>query len=165
MTGKIEQKLREKGLELPAPMQVPPGLILPFSWCKVIGNRVTLSGHLPLSSDGSLWPVTGKVGKDVDIEQAYAAAQQATLGMLATLQRELGSLDRIDNWVKIFGMVNTATGFHQTAPVINGCSDLLIDLFGDRIGSHTRSAVGFAELPFNCPVEIEGELTIAGETK
>ena len=161
MTDAIEQRLRDKGYELPAPMQVPKGLVVPFSWCKVIGNRVTLSGHLPLVSDGSLWPVTGKVGAEVDIEQAYTAARQATLAMLATLKRELGSLGRIENWVRIFGMVNTASGFHQTAPVINGCSDLLIDIFGDRIGSHTRSAVGFAEIPFKCPVELEGEVIIA----
>lgn len=160
MTDRIVQLLEEKGLDLPAPMQVPAGLVLPFSWCKVTGNRVTLSGHLPLASDGSLWHVTGKVGAEVDIEQAYVAARQATLAMLATLKRELGSLERIENWVRIFGMVNTADGFHQTAPVINGCSELLIDLFGESVGSHTRSAVGFAELPFNAPVELEGEVVI-----
>jgi enamine deaminase RidA (YjgF/YER057c/UK114 family) len=161
MADMIEQRLRDKGLELPAPMQVPAGIELPFSWCKVIGNRVTLSGHLPLATDGSLWPVTGKVGAQVDIEAGYAAARQAALAMLATLKRELGSLDRVEHWVRIFGMVNTAPGFHQTAPVINGCSDLLIEVFGDRVGSHTRSAVGFAELPFNCPVELEGEVIIS----
>jgi enamine deaminase RidA (YjgF/YER057c/UK114 family) len=161
MADMIEQRLREKGLELPAPMQVPAGIELPFSWCKVIGNRVTLSGHLPLATDGSLWPVKGKVGAQVDVDEGYAAARQAALAMLATLKRELGSLDRVEDWVRIFGMVNTAPGFHQTAPVINGCSDLLIEVFGDRVGSHTRSAVGFAELPFNCPVELEGEVIIS----
>jgi enamine deaminase RidA (YjgF/YER057c/UK114 family) len=161
MADMIEQRLREKGLELPAPMQVPADIELPFSWCKVIDNRVTLSGHLPLATDGSLWPVKGKVGAQVDIEAGYAAARQAALAMLATLKRELGSLDRVEHWVRIFGMVTTAPGFHQTAPVINGCSDLLIEVFGDRVGSHTRSAVGFAELPFNCPVELEGEVIIS----
>jgi len=161
MGDTLESRLLDRGLVLPEPMRVPPGLVLPFSWCKVIGKRVTLSGHLPLATDGSLWPVTGKVGADVDIEQGYMAARQATLAMLATLKRELGSLDRIENWVRVFGMVNTAAGFHQTAPVINGCSDLIIDLFGENIGSHTRSAVGLAELPFNCAVELEGEVMIA----
>jgi len=160
MEDSIEQRLGEAGLELPRPMQVPAGLELPFAWCKVIGKRVTLSGHLPLAKDGSIWPVTGKLGAEVDIDQGYAAARQATLAMLATLKRELGSLDRVENWVRVFGMVNTAAGFHQTAPVINGCSDLLVALFGKRAGSHTRSAVGFAEIPFNCPVEIEGEVII-----
>jgi len=161
MGDTLESRLLDRGLVLPEPMRVPPGLVLPFSWCKVIGKRVTLSGHLPLATDGSLWPVTGKVGADVDIEQGYMAARQATLAMLATLKRELGSLDRIENWVRVFGMVNTAEGFHQTAPVVNGCSELLIDLFGQQVGSHTRSAVGFAELPFNCPVELEAEVIIA----
>lgn len=160
MKETAEQRISTLGLELPAPMQVPAGLVLPFSWCKVVGRRVTISGHLPLAADGSLWPVTGKVGTDVDIDQAYVAARQATLAILASLKRELGSLDRITDWVRIFGMVNTAAGFHQTAPVVNGCSDLLLELFGTEIGSHTRSAVGFAELPFHCPVEIEGEVLI-----
>jgi enamine deaminase RidA (YjgF/YER057c/UK114 family) len=162
MTESIAEKIAAAGLELPAAMQLPPGLQLPFSFCKVSGRRVLLSGHLPLNTDGSLWPVTGKVGAAVSIEEAYAAARQATLAMLGTLQRELGSLDRISNWLRVFGMVNTAPGCHQTAPVINGCSDLLIELFGQDVGSHTRSAVGFAEIPFNCPVEIEAELEIDG---
>ncbi len=160
MTDRIQSRLQELGLELPAPMQLPPGLVLPFSWCKVLGRRVLISGHLPLAADGSLWPVTGKVGAEVSVEQANAAARQATLAMLATLQRELGSLERISNWGRIFGMVNTAPGFHQTVPVVNGCSDLLIAAFGPKIGSHVRSAVGFAELPMNVPVELEAELEI-----
>ncbi len=81
--------------------------------------------------------------------------------MLAMLKRELGSLERIQHRVRIFGMVNAAQGFRQTGPVISGCSDLLIDVFGDRIGIRTRSAVGFAELHFNCPVEPEGEVIIS----
>ena len=92
MTDRIQSRLQELGLELPAPMQMPPGLVLPFSWCKVLGRRVLISGHLPLAADGSLWPVTGKVGPE--------------------------------------------------------------------IGSHVRSAVGFAELPMNVPVELEAELEI-----
>jgi enamine deaminase RidA (YjgF/YER057c/UK114 family) len=160
MSTRIEDKIARAGLELTGPMQLPPGLQLPFSFCKVSGNRVLLSGHLPLNTDGSLWPVTGKVGEAVSIEDGYAAARQATLAMLGTLKRELGDLDRISNWLRVFGMVNTAPGFHQTAPVVNGCSDLLIELFGPEVGSHTRSAVGFAEIPFNCPVEIEAELEI-----
>ena len=161
MSDTIESKLHAAGLVLPEPMQLPPGLKLPFSFCKVSGRRVLLSGHLPLNDDGSLWGVTGKVGDAVSIEQAYTAARRATLAMLGSLRRELGSLDRISNWLRVFGMVNTAPGFNQTARVVNGCSDLLIELFGADIGSHTRSAVGFAELPFDCPVEIEAELEIS----
>lgn len=161
MSNTIESKLHAAGLVLPEPMQLPPGLKLPFSFCKVSGRRVLLSGHLPLNNDGSIWGVTGKVGDAVSIEEAYTAARQATLAMLGSLRRELGSLDRISNWLRVFGMVNTAPGFNQTAPVVNGCSDLLIELFGADIGAHTRSAVGFAEIPFDCPVEIEAELEIS----
>jgi len=156
----ITKRLEAMGLQLPAPMQMPPGLKLPFSWCRIVGARVVISGHLPLSTDGSLWPVTGKVGTEVSLEDAYAAARQTTLAMLGTLQRELGSLDRISNWVRVFGMVNTAPGFNNTAPVINGCSDLLVDLFGAEAGKHARSAVGMAELPLNVPVELEAEVGI-----
>ena len=161
MTDTIDNKLAAAGLALPEPMQLPPGLVLPFSFCKTSGCRVLLSGHLPLNDDGSIWEVTGKVGDSVSIEQAYTAARQATLAMLGSLKRELASLDRISNWLRVFGMVNTAPGCNQTAPVINGCSELLIELFGPTIGSHTRSAVGFAEIPFDCPVEIEAELEIS----
>lgn len=160
MSDRILTRLDEMGLQLPAPMRLPPGLVLPFSWCKVLGRRVLVSGHLPLAADGSVWPVTGKVGADVSVEQANAAARQATLAMLATLHRELGSLERITNWGRVLGMVNTAPGFNQTVAVVNGCSDLLIAVFGPEIGSHVRSAVGFAELPANVPVEIEAEVEI-----
>jgi len=160
MPGKIEQRLQELGLELPQPMKLPPGVVLPFSWARIVGRRVVISGHLPTTADGSLWPKTGKVGADVSIEDAYAAARQVGLCMLGTLSRELGSLDRISNWVKALGMVNTSPGFHQTAPVINGFSDLVIEVFGREVGAHARSAVGFAELPFGLPVEIEAEVEI-----
>lgn len=160
MTDRISTRLAELKLILPEPMRLPPGVSLPFSWCKVLGRRVVLAGHVPFGSDGSPWPVTGKVGADVSRDDAYAAARQAALCMLGTLQRELGSLDRITNWVKVFGMVNTAPGFNQTAAVINGCSDLLLEVFGPEVGSHTRSAVGFAELPFDYPVEVEAEVEI-----
>jgi len=160
MSDSVAEKIAAAGLVLPEPMQLPPGLKLPFSFCKLSGTRLLLSGHLPLNDDGSIWGVTGKVGDTVSIEQGYVAARQATLAMLGTIKRELGSLDRVSGWLKVFGMVNTATGFNQTAPVINGCSDLLIELFGPERGSHTRSAVGFAEIPFNCPVEIEAELEV-----
>ena len=86
------------------------------------------------------------------------AARLTALAMLASLQRALGSLDRITAWTRLFGMVNSAPGFHRQPGVINGCSDLILELFGPGIGAHSRSAVGMAELPFNIPVEIEGEV-------
>ena len=98
--------------------------------------------------------VRGKVGADLDLAAAREAARMTGLSILATLQAELGDLDRIERIVKVFGMVNTAPGFDQTPAVIDGCSDLLLDVFGER-GRHTRSAVGLAELPFGIAVEIE----------
>ena len=82
------------------------------------------------------------------------------LSILGSLQRELGSLDRISGWGRIFGMVNASPGFIQTSPIINGFSDLIIEIFGPEIGAHSRAAVGMAELPFGVPVEIEGDLEI-----
>jgi hypothetical protein len=103
----------------------------------------------------------GKVGRDVTVEAGYNLTRLTALSILGSLQRTLGDLDRIVAWNRAFGMVNSASGFGQQANVINGFSDLILELFGSDIGSHCRSAVGMAELPFNCAVEIEGEVTIA----
>jgi len=96
----------------------------------------------------------GKVGRDLTLEQGQQAARMTGLSILATLNAELGDLDRIERVIKVFGMVNCAPGFNQTPAVINGCSDLLVEVFGEA-GRHTRSAVGMAELPFDIAVEIE----------
>lgn len=155
----IEAKLAERGLILPQPMQV--GVRLPFAQVRIYGDRAFVSGHGPLNPDGTMAPPLGKVGLDVTPDDAYLAAQRTALAMLASLKRELGDLDRITAWLRVFGMVQTAPGFQATPAVINGCSDLLLDLFGPEVGAHTRSAVGMAELPFNIPVEIEAEVAIA----
>ncbi|CAN0480993.1 unnamed protein product, partial [Scytosiphon promiscuus] len=146
--SRIDKKLKTLNLQLAEAMQLPEGLVLPFVGAKILGKRVVISGHLPLNTDGSIHEIRGKVGDEVSIEEAYLSAKLATLAMLGTLKRTIGSLDRVENWVRILGMVNVTPGCTQTAPVINGCSDLLIELFGPEVGSHTRSAVGFAELPF-----------------
>jgi len=99
--------------------------------------------------------VTGKVGTDLDLDDARRAARLVALNLLATLRRELGSLDAVRRVVKVLGMVNCSPGFNQMPAVIDGCSDLLVAVFGDEIGRHARSAVGMAELPFGIPVEIE----------
>ncbi len=158
--AKIEQKLSELGLTLPAPLQLPAGAVLPFPWVRIAGTRALISGHGPTNADGSLAHPLGKVGGDVSIKQAYASARLTALAILGSLKRELGDLDRIAAWSRIFGMVNSAPGFNRQPAVINGCTDLLIELFGRQIGAHARSAVGMAELPFNIPVEIEGEVEL-----
>ncbi len=160
--SKIEQRLKDLGLTLPDPIQVPAGMVLPFSWVRVRGNRVYASGHIALAQDGSVAQPLGKVGAEVTQEQGYDAARLTCLAMLGSLQRELGDLDRIASWLRVFGMVNTAPDFNLYPLVINGFSDLIIELYGPEAGDHARSAVGLAGLPFGTPVEIEAELEIDG---
>jgi enamine deaminase RidA (YjgF/YER057c/UK114 family) len=139
--------MQELGLVLPAVF--PP--VGNYLGCVVDDGIVYVGGHGPV--DGDI-VIQGKVGGTLSLEQGQAAARMTALSMLATLQSELGDLDRIARIIKVFGMVNCAPGFNQTPAVIDGCSDLLVELFGDA-GRHTRSAVGMAELPFDIAVEIE----------
>ncbi len=159
--SKIEQRLQTLGIVLPQPIQPPPGIVLPFPWVRIVGTRALISGHGPTNQDGSLAQPLGKVGREVTQEQAYVAARLTGLAILGSLQRKLGSLDRIAAWTRVFGMVNSAPGFNNQPAVINGFSDLIIEIFGPEIGAHARSAVGLAELPFNIPVEIEGEVELS----
>lgn len=156
----IEEKLNALGLVLPAPLQLPPGVTLPFPWVRIYGDRAFISGHGPQNPDGSLAQPLGKVGRDVTLEQAHEAARLVGLSILGSLKRELGDLDRVSSWLRILGMVNSAPGFHRQPDVINGFSELILELYGQRRGSHARSAVGMAQLPFDIPVEIEGEVQI-----
>jgi enamine deaminase RidA (YjgF/YER057c/UK114 family) len=158
----IEEKLRAMGLTLPAPMQTPPGIVLPFPWVRIRGNRAYVSGHAPQNADGSLAAPLGKVGLDVSLEEAENAARLAALSILGSLKRELGDLDRISAWLRVFGMVNSAPGFKLQPAVINGFTHLIVELYGKERGQHARSAVGMAELPFGIPVEIEAEVEIDG---
>jgi enamine deaminase RidA (YjgF/YER057c/UK114 family) len=155
-----EQRLAELGLRLPAPLKLPPGIALPFPWVRVVGRRAVISGHGPTDEHGNLALPLGKVGAEVSEEQAYTAARLTGLAILGSLQRELGSLDRIDCWSRVFGMVNSAPGFTRQPAVINGFTHLILDVFGPERGAHARSAVGLAELPFRIPVEIEGEVEL-----
>ena len=156
----IEERLAELGLVLPEPLQMPPGVALPFPWIRVVGSRALISGHGPTNTDGSLAQPLGKVGAEVSMEQAYAAARLTGLAILGSLKRELGDLERIAGWNRVFGMVNSAPGFGRQPAVINGFTDLIVSVFGPTVGAHARSAVGMAELPFNIPVEIEGEVEL-----
>ena len=143
----IDQRLRELGITLP-PVFPPAGNYL---GCVVDNGIVYVGGHGPIDGENI---IRGKVGRDLSLEEGRQAARLTALSILATLRADLGDLDRIARIVKVFGMVNVAPGFNQTPAVIDGCSDLLVDVFGDA-GRHTRSAVGLAELPFDIAVEIE----------
>jgi len=143
----IAERLRELGIVLPAPF--PPGGN--YASCVVDDGMVYVSGHGPIDGDTM---IRGKVGGDLSVEQGREAARMTGLSILATLQAELGDLDRIARIVRVLGMVNVAPGFDRTPTVIDGCSDLLVDVFGEA-GRHARSAVGLAELPFGIAVEVE----------
>lgn len=156
----IEQRLEALGLALPKPLQLPPGAKLPFPWVRIVGHRAMISGHGPTNADGTLAKPLGKVGGEVTLEEAQAAARLTAFAILGSLKRELGDLERIACWTRVFGMVNSAPGFNRQPTVINGFSQLILEVFGPERGAHARSAVGMAELPFNIPVEIEGEVEL-----
>jgi enamine deaminase RidA (YjgF/YER057c/UK114 family) len=157
---RIGERLHALGLSLPPPIQLPPGIVFPFEFVRIVGRRALISGHGPQNPDGSLAQPLGKIGRELSVEQGYAAARLTALSILGSLERALGNLDRIAAWVRVFGMVNSAPGFNRQPTVINGFSDLILELFGPETGAHCRSAVGLAELPFDIPVEIEGEVEL-----
>lgn len=156
----IEEKLQEMNLVLPQAFRTPPDVRLPFSSVRVIGDRAYIAGHGPQNPDGSMAKPGGKLGAALTVEQGYNAARLVALSILASLKRELGDLERVDRWIKLFGMVNCTPDFNQQPAVINGASELIIDLYGMERGTHARSAVGMASLPFDIPVEIEGLVAI-----
>ncbi len=153
---KIEARVAEMGLALPPSVMPPAGVELPFSFVRLHAGIAYISGHGPQAVDGTLAGPFGKLGADVTIEAGYAAAQAVGLSMLGSLKRTLGDLDRVTHWLRLHGMVNCAPDFAQQPSVINGCSHLILALYGAERGAHARSAVGMASLPFNMCVEIEG---------
>ncbi len=145
----VEQKLQSLGLELP-PAPKPVGLYKPML---IVGNLAYLSGHGPLKSDGTV--ITGRVGADMSLEEGFNAARQTGLAMLATLKAGLGSLDRVSRVIKLLGLVRCTDDFEKSPAVINGCSQLFLDLWGDDHGIGVRSALGTNALPSSIAVEIE----------
>ncbi len=143
-----EQKLQELGVEL-----LETGKILGvYKPAITVGNMVYTSGHGPVTADGL---ITGKVADDSEVEDGYNAARQAGMAILSTLRKHLGSLDKVKRVVKIFGLVQCHDDFQQQPAVINGCSELFRDVFGEDAGVGARSAVGANSLPANMKVEIE----------
>jgi enamine deaminase RidA (YjgF/YER057c/UK114 family) len=156
----IETKLEKMGLWLPEPIKPPAGVVLPFAMVHVKGKRGVIAGHGPQNPDGTVAGPYGKVGAEVSVEEAYGAARLTALSMLANIKRELGDLDRVASWVRVFGMVNSAPEFDRHPSVINGFSDLILELYGPQRGRHARSAIGVAALPFRICVEVEAEIEI-----
>ena len=157
--GRIDERLAELGLELPQPFAAPPGVEFKFDLVKVSGEHAYVSGHLP--TDGAEILMTGRVGGKLTLEQGQEAARLTTLSILASLEQELGDLDRVTQWVKALGLVQCAPGFDKPPAVINGFTDLVLELWGDPAGRHARSAIGAAQLPFGVPVEIEAIVEVA----
>ena len=147
-----EEKLKSLGLELPK-VPTPVANYVPF---KVDGRTIYLSGQGPRRPDGSL--ITGRVGEEVSLEKAYECARLTGLGLLAAAKLAAGDLSKVEV-LKVLGMVNAVPGFVDQPKVINGCSDLFVEILGDR-GRHARSAVGMGGLPSNMPVEIEAIMRI-----
>lgn len=156
MAGIIDAQLERLGIELP---RVSPPVA---NYVNVVqtGNLLYLSGKGPLKDDGSL--IVGKLGEDLSVDEGYAAARLTGLNLLAALKREVGTLDRVNRIVKVLGMVNAAPRFEDHPKVINGFSDLMVEVFGDR-GRHARSAVGMGSLPNGIAVEIEMIVEIADD--
>ena len=148
-----EARLRELGLTLPSPAAPVANYVNAVR----VGNLLYLAGH---SECGDKF-MTGKVGQDVTVDSAYVSARRTALCLLSTLKAELGDLRKVRRVVKVFGMVNATPEFADHPRVINGCSDLLVQVFGER-GRHARSAVGMASLPANIPVEIEMVVEVEG---
>ena len=155
-----EKKIIELGLKLPDPIKLPSNLELPFSFINLRGNRAIISGHPRQANDGSINGPYGQVGTNLTTDDAKSAAKEIGLSILANIKQEIGDLSRITSWVRVFGMVNSAPGYDEQHIVINGFSELILEIFGSEIGRHSRSAIGVAGLPMNLAIEIEGEVLI-----
>ena len=152
--GNYEQRLRELGIELPEPSK-PVAVYVP---AVVTGNLLFTAGHIPRSADGEL--IKGRIGDALTLEQGAEAARNVGLHILSTIRNTLGSLDRVVRLVKVTGMVNCTADFTQQSQVVNGFSELMIEVFGEQAGKAARSAVGMGSLPLGVPVEIEAVLEI-----
>ncbi len=150
-SARPEERLKERKITLPA----APAPVANYVRAVRVGNLLFVSG----TTSRDLKPF-GKVGRDLTVDQGYQAARHAGLLFLANVRAELGTLDRVKRVVKVLGMVNSADGFSEQPAVINGFSDLMVEVFGESIGKHARSAVGLAGLPGNAPVEVEAILEV-----
>lgn len=146
-----EARLAELGLTLPAPIKLPPTIKLPFTFVNVRGDRAT----------GEIGGPFGKVGVELSTEDTQLAAREIGLSVLANLKAEIGELSRVAGWLRVFGMVNSSPDYDQQHLVVNGFSDLILDVFGPEVGRHARSAVGVAGLPMNFAIEIEAEVLLS----
>ena len=151
----VEARLQELGIELPN----PPAPVAIYVRSVRTGNLVFLAGHGPLKPEGGY--VTGKVGQDLTLEEGDEAARLTAIARLASLKAEIGDLNKVTRIVKVTGMVNATPDFTEHPQVINGFSDLMVEVFGEERGKHARAAIGMASLPINIAVEIEMVVEVA----
>jgi enamine deaminase RidA (YjgF/YER057c/UK114 family) len=157
----VDDRIRDLGLSLPQAPRMPAGVETTFSWVRIVGDRVLVSGHGPQERDGSPAGPFGRVPDEVPAEQAMASARLAALAVIASLRGALGDLDQVDAWVTVTGFVQAQPGYPQTTAIINSFSQVVIDVFGTRVGQHARTAIGVAALPLNLPVVVSAELHLA----
>ena len=156
----IEARLKELGLELPNAMLTPPGFVANWTQVRIIGSRAIIAGHGPRLIDGTFAPPSGKVGKELTLEQGRVAAASVALAVIGDLKRAIGDLDRIGVWVRVQGLVNAAPGFTALPQVIDGFTDVMVRVFGHEAAVCPRTVLGAAELAMNAPVIVEGEVEI-----
>ena len=157
-----EDRIAELGLSLPPATRLPDGLHLPFALINRRGTRLLFSGHPKTAPDGGIGGPYGMLGRDMDTEAGYAAARDIGLSVLANIKAEIGELSRIAGFMRVFGMVASTPDFTQQHLVVNGFSDLVIEVFGPDVGRHARSALGVTSLPMGFAIEIEGEVLLDG---
>jgi len=156
----IEEVLGQLGLAVPPPATPPPGFDFHFERVRVRGNRAFVAGHMPQAPDGLLCGPFGKVPSQVSVSSAQEAARNTAMSMLASLKQTLGDLDRIAAWVLVQGFVNADPGFPQTTQVLDAFSDRILEVFGEEVGAHARTAIGVAALPMNSCLIVTAELEI-----
>ena len=159
-TMTIEARISDLGLVLPEEAKLPPDFVLDFAWARVHGDRVYVSGHGAQAPDGSFPGPFGRVGAEVMSDEAETSARLATLAAIASLKRAIGSLDRVEAFLRLEGFVLAGPGFDRPSNIINVASHLIINIFGEEIGRHSRFAVGVAATPLSCPVIIAAQVAI-----
>jgi enamine deaminase RidA (YjgF/YER057c/UK114 family) len=157
-----EERIAGLGLTLPPPIVVPEGLHLPFAFVNLRGERALISGHPMQDAEGRIAGPYGQLGRDLTTAEGAEAARGIALSVLANLKSEIGELSRVTGWVRVFGMVNSAPGYAEQHLVLNGFSDLIVQVFGPQVGRHARSAIGTAGLPLNFAIEVEAEVLVGG---
>jgi hypothetical protein len=156
----IESRLHDLGLRLPAAPRMPPGTVTTFSWVRVAGTRVLVSGHGAQNLDGSPIGPFGRVPDQVSLEEAQVSARAAALSVMSSLREAIGDLDRIEAWLTVTGFVNAEPGYSRTTAVLNAFSEVVLDVFGPVVGAHARTAIGASALPLDLPVVVAAEVQL-----